>query len=189
MAKNYYGTVASLAWIFGHYFYNQEHYVWLAEEYYPYRLPNPKSSNPHLIYQDLYQPWKDKDDYDKFIQEVRLNLRKGVIAKEAETPSVITSSEATELKHICDQVDITFFYPVVYQVDIDPIASSRQTKAGSARVGSREVLVKDLKETEFEIIFLDYEMDIDFKKLVVEEISGKSSTARADALKKLRGRC
>ena len=157
MAHNYYGTVPSLAWILGHYFYKAEHYVWLAEQYYPYRLPNPKSSNPHLIYQDLYQPWKDKDDLDKFIQHMRLKLRTGVIAKEAS--GVITSSDATELKDVCDRVDITFLYPVVYKVDMTGILKSRQKKAGSAAAGSHEILVEDLKETEFEIFFLDYEAD------------------------------
>lgn len=188
MANNYYGTLASLAWILGHYFYNGEHYVWLAEEYYPYRLPNPKSSNPHLIYQDLYQPWKDKDDYDKFIQETRLSLRKGLIAKEV--AGVITPPEATDLKHVCDKVDITFLYPVVYKVDIDAIDAHRQKKAGSALAGSHEVLVEDLDEkNEFEIIFLDYEVDPDFKKLVIDELSGASRTRAVDALTILKGRC
>lgn len=188
MANNYYGTVASLAWILGHYFYKGEHYVWLAEEYYPYRLPNPKSSNPHLIYQDLYQPWKDKDDHDKFITEVRLNLRKGVIAKEGS--GVIPPSTATELKHICDQVDITFLYPVVYRVDIDAIDQRRQKKAGSALAGSHEVLVEDLKEnTEFEIFFLDYEVDPDFKKLVVDGLRGLGPATMKDVLTILKGRC
>ena len=67
MPRYYYGAVPSLAWILGHYFYGGTHFAWLAAEYYPYRLPNPKSSNPHLIYQDLYQPWRDCDDFDKTI--------------------------------------------------------------------------------------------------------------------------
>jgi hypothetical protein len=117
MADNYYGTVPALAWILNHYFYRQEHYTWLAEEYYPYRLPNPKSSNPHIIYQNLYQPWKDKDDFDKDILQVRLSLRKGVMAKE--TASVITSAESTDLKDVCDKIDIVFLYPLVYRVDIN----------------------------------------------------------------------
>lgn len=187
MADNYYGTIASLAWIFGHYFYNQEHYVWLAEEYYPYRLLNPKSSNPHLIYQDLYQPWKDRDDYDRYVQTNRLNLRKGVIAKES--AGTITSSDAARLKTVCDNVDITFLYPIVLKVDIDVIPSSRRTKAGSALVGSSEILVKDLKETEFEIVFLDYQSDSDFKVLVLDELNGVTATTAADALTTLEGRC
>jgi hypothetical protein len=187
VAYNYYGTVASLAWILGHYFYKAEHYVWLAQEYYPYRLPNPKSSNPYLIYQDFYQPWKDKDDFDKFIQQMRLKLRAGVIAKE--TNGVITASDATDLKDICDRVDITFFYPVVYQVDMAKISKSRQKKAGSAAAGSHEILVEDLKETEFEIFFLDYDADPDFKKLVPDEVRVPSSTTATDALKTLKGRC
>ncbi len=187
MANNYYGTVATLAWILGHYFYNREHYVWLAEEYYPYRLPNPKPSNPHLVYQDLYQPWKDRDDYDKFIQSIRLNLRKGIIAKES--AGILTASDSARLKTVCDKVDITFLYPVVLKVDMDLIDVARQTKAGSALAGSSEILVEHLKETEFEIVFLDYESDSDFRLLVVDEVNGVSSTTSVDALTKLEGRC
>jgi hypothetical protein len=188
MANNYYGTIAALAWVFGHYFYKQEHYVWLAKEYYPYRLPNPKSSNPHLIYQDLYQPWKDKDDYDKYIQQVRLKLRAGVIAKEA--AGVITTTDASELKNICDKVDIVFLYPIVLRVNLGVIAPTRQKRKNSAvSAGSSEVLVEDLKESEMEIIFLDYETDPDFKTLVVDEITKTTTTTYTDSMNKLKGRC
>jgi hypothetical protein len=186
MADNYYGAIAVLAWIFGHYFYHGEHYVWLAEEYYPYRLPNPKSSNPHLVYADLYQPWKDRDDHDKFIQSLRLNLRKGVIAKES--AGKIDPHDAARLKTVCDKVDITFLYPIVLKVDIDNVKPvSRHKKAGSALAGSSEILVEDLNETEFDIIFLDYESDPAFKQLVVDEINGISPSV--DVLTTLEGRC
>ncbi len=106
MSDNYYACVPALAWILGHYFFGGQHFTWIAEEYYPYRLPNPKSSNPHLIYQDLYQPWKDSDKFDKFILQSRLNLRKGVIAKYR--ASVIDSNKASRLKRICDKVEVVF---------------------------------------------------------------------------------
>jgi hypothetical protein len=186
MADNYYGTIPILAWILGHYFYHCEHYVWLAEEYFPYRLPNPKSSNPHLIYQDLYQPWKDQDDFDKVILSMRLNLRKGVIAHQ--TAGTLTSSDATRLKDVCDKVNVVFLYPVVIRVDITTILPARRHLAGSALVGSSEILVKDLKESEFEMVFLDYVADADFKKLVVDEMTGATYTTSADALKTLEGR-
>lgn len=187
MADNYYGTVAILAWLFNHYFYNNQHYTWLAEEYYPYRLPNPKSSNPHLSYQDLYQPWKDRDDYDKFIQQIRLNIRKGVIAKEK--AGVLSSADATRLKDICDKVDIVFLYPIVYRVDIDNIDTTRRTIAGSGlTASSAEILVDDLGENEFEILFLDFDSDPDFKTIVVDEIASPSVTS-LDAMDTLEKRC
>ena len=187
MADNFYGTVASLAWIFGHYFYNRKHFVWLAEEYFTYGLPNPKSSDPHLIYQDLYQPWKDKDEFDKFIAGSRLNLRKGVIANER--AGIISSSEATDLKDICDTVDITFLYPLVYKVDITPIATSRRKKRNSALTGSHEVVIEDLDESEFEILFLDFDGDPHFSQLVSDELKRVKSTTAADAMTILKGRC
>lgn len=187
MADNYYGTVATLAWIFNHYFYKKTHYTWLAEEYYPYRLPNPKSSNPHLTYQDLYQPWKDRDDFDKFIQQIRLNIRKGVIAKE--TAGDITPADATRLKDICDKVDIVFLYPVVYRVDIEKIDKGRQKLSRSGvTAGSAEILVEDLGEGEFDILFLDFVSDKDFEAIVVNEISSPSVTS-TDAMDILERNC
>jgi hypothetical protein len=73
MAKNLYGTIPALAWVIGHYFYDCKHYMFLAGEFYPYRL-NPRSSNPYLIYQDLYEPWKDGDEFSKVINGYRLAL-------------------------------------------------------------------------------------------------------------------
>ncbi len=188
MADNYYSTVPSLAWIFGHYFYGRKHWIWLSGEYYPYRLGNPKSSNPHLIYQDIYQPWKDRDGYDKFILQLRLNLHKSVMAQEK--AHGITTSRARCLKRICDHIDISFLYPLVYCVDIDIIDHHRRIRAGSALTsGSLEFLVKDLQESEFSIFFLDFDSDSDFSKLVADEIRRGPTTSASTALTILEGRC
>lgn len=107
----YYSTQAFLAWCFGRYFYNGRHRAYIAETFDTYRLPNPKSSNPLLIYQDLYHPWKDRDNFDKFISQTRLNIRKGV--EKQYRDGVISRDLSRRLKRICDKLDITFFYPVV----------------------------------------------------------------------------
>jgi hypothetical protein len=191
MTDMYYGTVPALSWILAHYFYGGKHYTWVASEYFPYGLRNPKSSNPHLIYQDIYQPWKDRDDFDRFIQQLRLDLRKGVIAKES--VGAITSADATRLKHVCDKVDIVFFYPIVYRVDVDKITDrSRLKVSGSGTRGSSEYLIEDLDESTGEIdeiIFLDYESDFHFKQLVIDERMGVSHTWPPDALATLERRC
>ncbi|MDQ6701406.1 MAG: hypothetical protein M3Z36_14600 [Acidobacteriota bacterium] len=168
----YYGTTTALAWILGHYFYGAGHRAWVSREYYPYRLPNPKSSNPHLIYQDLYQPWRDRDDFDKYITQARLNARKSVIAQEL--ASVIDPQHAPELKEICDRIDILFLYPFILRVDIDRIRATdpaRLILAGSALAGSCEFLIERLRESpsEFSILFLDFRDDPDFKRLVFDE--------------------
>lgn len=185
----YYGCVPTLAWILGHYFYNKQHFVWLASEYFPYRLTNPKSSNPHLIYQDIYQPWKDSDQYDKCILQLRLNLRKGVIAQQK--ASVLHPADSAKLKRVCNKLDILFFYPLIYRVDISKIDKTRLVVAGSGTSGSSEYLVKDLDETkkEFEILFLDFDSDPDFVTIVIDELSGKSTTRGSNALSILEGRC
>src|ERR1051325_3681211 len=109
MSKHHYGTVASLSWAIGHYFYGHKHFAFLAGEFFPYRLRNPKSSNPFEIYEDLYKPWKDRDDFDKFINQLRVNIRAGVIKKHSE--GTLDSQTAERLKKVCESVDIAFFYP------------------------------------------------------------------------------
>ncbi len=167
--------MTALAWMLGHYFHGAEHRAWVSREYYPYRLPNPKSSNPHLIYQDLYQPWRDRDDFDKYMSQSRLNARKSVIAREL--AAEIAAADAIGLKEICDRVDIVFLYPFVIRVDIEPIRASdpkRLVLAGSALSGSCEFLLERLRETppEFTILFLDFQDDVDFERLVYREYHG-----------------
>jgi len=107
----HYYTTSFLAYCLNHYFYRGTHYIWAAGEFYPYRAKNPKSSNPYLIYQFLYQPWKDSDPYDKFIVQQRIALRKGVIAQEK--AGIITNACGRSLRKICNKVEVTFFYPIV----------------------------------------------------------------------------
>lgn len=178
----HYSATPFLAWAINHYFYNGIHYVWAAGDFYPYRQPNPKSSNPLLIYLDIYHPWKDSDPYDKFIAQQRLSLRKGVLAQQI--LGTITAYRATKLKEICDKVDVAFFYPVVYRIDTSKIASTRLKIAGSGTAGSKELLIEDLAENEFDILFLDFYGDPDFDALKVGSI-GDVTLARPI----LKGRC
>jgi len=188
MSDNYYGTITALSWILGHYFYNKKHYAYIASEYYPYRLPNPKSSNPHLIYQDTYQPWKDRDEFDVYISKLRAKLTVGVAAQQS--INVIDSGTASDLDNICNKVDIVFFYPLVLQVDISVIDPARRLVKGSgATVGSSEFLIEALDESELTILFDDFDTDSDFKTLVVDEILGLSTTSQADALRIIKSRC
>jgi len=53
--------------------------------------------------------------------------------------------------------------------------------SGSASVGSHEYLINDLNETEFEVIFLDFQGDPDFTNLM--------SGSAASPLAILKGRC
>ena len=168
MRKNYYGTVASLAWALGHYFYDSRHFAFLAGEFYPYRLKNPKSSSPYNIYDDIYRPWRDRDDHDKYINQLRLSIRGGVMKKHAE--GVIASDVADRLKRICDEVDIEFFYPVVYRVNTLKVDPKRLEVAGSGLEGSSEYLIRDLQDSELdEILFLDFDADEDFREVITEE--------------------
>jgi hypothetical protein len=182
----YYGTVPTLAWILNHYFYNRVHYTWLAEGFHPL-LTNPKSSNPYLIYGDLYSPWANHDPFDKYVAQMRLSLRGGVIHQE--TGGAIDAATSVRLRDVCDRVSVELFYPIVYRVDIDQIDPARRSLQGSALFArSHEYLVRDLSEAEFELLFLDNGADPDFQRLVLDEIAGVTVTAPSDALTALEGR-
>jgi hypothetical protein len=171
--NTYYSTTSFLAYCINHYFYDGLHYVYAAVEFYPYRLLNPKSSNPLLVYTDFYQPWKDGDVYDKFIVQHRMNLRKGVRAQRKS--GRIGWRMARRLKKICDKIDITFFYPIVYRIDISKVEPKRIQTARAGTIGSSEILIADLRENEFEFLFLDFTGDDDFNELKSQQNADKNS--------------
>jgi hypothetical protein len=175
----YYSTQPFLAWALNHYFYNRKHFVWSASPFYPYKT-NPKSSNPYLIYADLYWPWREDDPYDKFITTMRLNLRSGVIAA---APS-LTAGRVTALKRVCARAEVALFYPIVYRLDIRQLDPTRvDSSSGSAAVGSSEFLVKDLGETEFDVLFDAEHGDAGIEKLAEGNLSS------SQALNLLQSRC
>jgi hypothetical protein len=176
----YYSVQPFLAWALNHHFYGALHFTWAATPFFPYRLPNPKSSNPYEMYSDLYQPWKDGDPYDRFVDNLRVSLRKGVLAAE---PS-IGSNLARRLKRICTRADIECFYPIVYRIDLARIPTVRRDfTSGSAAVGSQEVLVRDLAESEFDILFAG-----DHSSATLDELASLSTNVKR-ALQILEMRC
>lgn len=183
--RYYYSTQPFLAWCLKHYFYGGTHHTFVAP-FYPYRLPNPKSSDPYSSYSDYYRPWKDADDYDAYINGKWLTLKSGVHKNAATLPSGVTEDE---LKDICDQIEILFFYPIVYRVDIyDSSISPRLRKSGSGLAGSDEFLVEDLQESEFKVLFLDFTGDSDFDVLKAPIIGG-TDPGITRAMQILQGRC
>ncbi|HEU4881847.1 MAG TPA: hypothetical protein VFT45_06370 [Longimicrobium sp.] len=169
MPRYYYGTVPALAWIINHYFYARIHYAWLAAAFHPHG-ENPGSSNPYKIYGQLYEPWAERDGFAKFVLETRNSLVKGVQTRE--DAGLLDNVTAARLKRVCRLASIDLFYPVLYRVKIEAIAHSRQTLVNSALEGSREVLVADLRESEFDLLFVDNSRDDYFVVLVLSELEG-----------------
>jgi hypothetical protein len=158
MHSYYYGVHPTLAYILNHFFYNAVHYTYLAAEYFPYNTKNPSSSNPHDLYERLYRGWSENDEFSDTIKVRRMYLRTGVLAKESQ--GVITHALSIRLRRICDRIDLSVFYPLVYRVDIKTIKRARLVKSGSGLVGSSEYLITDLNEGEInDLLFLDYEKD------------------------------
>jgi hypothetical protein len=170
MAQHYYGTVPVLAWIINHYFYSRTHYAWLAAAFHPHG-ENPGSSNPYKLYGMLYEPWAERDGYAHQLAEYRRRLVEGVKAKEAS--GVLDNVTAARLRRVCTSASVDLFYPVLYRVEIERIPASRRLLANSGLRGSREVLVEDLRESEFELLFLDNARDDYFPHIVLGELTGE----------------
>jgi hypothetical protein len=166
MPRYYYGAVPVLAWIINHYFYGRVHYSWLAKRFAPFDT-NPKSSNPYQIYGDLYWAWMRRDRYDKFVNETRRTLGKVVARKQED--GLLDNVTAARLVRVCASENVDLYYPVIYRVDAERIASSRQITANSGLGGSEEVLIPDLAEEEFDLLFADNTADELFRSLVLEE--------------------
>jgi hypothetical protein len=180
MARYYYGTVPALAWILNHYFFGRVHYSWLAEEFCPL-LTNPKSSNPYLIYGDLMWAWVNSDRHDKFVGHSRVALQDGVDAYEER--GTLDAALADRLRLVCEDVPVSFFYPLVYRVNLDAIPADRQTIAGSGLAGSRECLVRDLQESEFELCLADNRRDAQVQRLLLDGRPGAPRTSPVEALR------
>jgi hypothetical protein len=170
MSRYYYGTVPVLAWIINHYFYGGVHYSWLAGGFAPLDV-NPKSSNPYLIYGDLYWAWMKRDGYDKYVRDTRRKHAEVILQKELE--GTLDNITAARLARIClSQNNIDLYYPIVYRVEAEKIPDARRFVENSGLEGSDEVLVRDLREWEFDLLFADNTADMLFTELVVEELAG-----------------
>lgn len=73
---------------------------------------------------------------------------------------------------MCASGSVDLFYPVLYRVDISRIAPFRRTVANSGLEGSNEFLVKDLRESEFDLLLADNVRDDYFAALVLAELEG-----------------
>ena len=77
---------------------------------------------------------------------------------------------------------------MVYRVRKAAIAPERRGFTGSALVGSREIVVGDLREDEFDLLFADDRADADVVRLMIDERSGAARTSREEALDALERR-
>ena len=158
MAANYYSVQTFLAWCLNHYFYGEVHFAYVGAPFHPYKRPNPSSSNPWQLYGAHYEPWWSRDEFDAHIRSARMGIEGGVIHHQ--NAGTITLGVANCLKLIAQRVDVAFFYPVVYRVDIDAIDQSRRRKSGSGlTTTSDEWLIHDLQESEFDCLFFDADSD------------------------------
>lgn len=156
--SSYYSTTTLLAIAINRHVYRGKHFVYFADGFYPYGDGNPKSSNPLLIYMDLYQPWKDKDGFDKYIAQHRISLVKGVLAKKHD--GLIKYNIPSDLCKIANSAKLELFCPVVYRAQFDMQSAINNNRAkidGSGKKGSKEYLIPDLTEGEYDLLFDDNE--------------------------------
>ncbi len=156
VARYYYSTQPFLAWCLNHYFYGGVHFVWVGAPFYPYRLDNPRSSSPFRKYEDLYELWKDEDEFSPYLEGTRAGLHKGILANLGR----LHPQEVVRLHDVCDRIHTVFFYPIVYRIDVDRIDPARLQVANSGLKGSQEYRITALHEPEFDILFFDADTEI-----------------------------
>ena len=83
--------------------------------------------------------------------ELRLGLHKGLRQNEPR----LGSGVCARLLVVVDRIGPPFFLPIVYRVDPGAIDRSGGEQQGSGLTGSREYLVADLREDEFQVIVFD----------------------------------
>lgn len=180
MTQYYYSVQPFLAWCLNHYFYNKQHFTYIGASFYPYRLGNPRSSSPLRLYEDFYEPWKDDDFYSAFIDGKRDGLCLGVEKANQNLQPKLTPYVFGSLQDICKNIDIAFYYPVVYRVDIDPIKRNDPNRLepknsglkpiGLCQTASNEYTLAGLREItdddssgDFDLLFLDFEVEIELQ--------------------------
>lgn len=134
MPRYYYGTVPVLAWIINHYFYGGVHYSWLAEPFAPMDV-NPKSSNPYLIYGDLYWAWIKRDRFDKFVKDTRRTHAQVVRSKQAS--GLLDHITAARLARIClSENNVDLYYPIITSIVLTRRRLQRLASCGRIRGSS-----------------------------------------------------
>jgi hypothetical protein len=156
LATYYYSSQTFLAWVFNHYFYDRVHWAFIGHPFYPYREPNPVSSNPLKRYEQTYEAWFERDNFSNHMTGSRSSLRRGV---QENSTRLQQDDWSNRLQTVCEKIEVVFFYPFVYRVDIDSIPKSRLQRKNSALLASNEFLIEDLRESEFDILFWDYNED------------------------------
>jgi len=164
---SYYSVQPFLAWYINQHIYNKTHYVYASKYFNPYKKANPKSSNPYAIIQDLYSPCVDEDRFDKFVERTRIGIKSGLDGIIGDPAANLHrfSSKLNELKKICDDIHIRFFWPMLYLIS-SSVAENRGEIAGSAKSGSEERLIRKLDEAEFIVVLLDADRDSPIKDVV-----------------------
>jgi hypothetical protein len=163
----WYSAKTALDWLVCHYGLQGRHFAWFAPEFDTYRGPNPESSNPHVLYHGYMAAWRDGDDFSALVGTKRLSLC-NAIQKNVDL-GLLGTLEAGELKETVEQAPISFFYPLVYRLDIETVEPGRRkTSGGSGARGSHECLILDLQEEEFDLLFAHFRDDQELKRMVLD---------------------
>jgi hypothetical protein len=146
----YYACQPLLTWVLSHYFFGAQHYVWVAAPFHPFLKKNPRSSNPWQLFGARYEAWCKADYFDQYVTTSRSNLRNAL------SHASISRRTAGRLARCCHRVELAFFIPLIYRVDVSTLAPRRLDRSrGSAALGSDEYLISDLREHEFDLLFYE----------------------------------
>jgi hypothetical protein len=177
MAKNYYyGTYPFIAWCMNHYFLSGKHSLWVSA---PFYAPHSVDAgvNQYRVYGDLMSLASGGDSKANGLQDWRDRLKMRI--SEGSKDETLQ----TRLLDIAERIAIPFFMPLVYRVDINALPLGLAIQGDSeGRLGLSHYELRALEETQFDILFADFE-DGDILKL------WRSDNNQLTALEILEGNC
>jgi hypothetical protein len=170
----WYSSKVALEWLIFHYALGARHVAWIAPEFDMYGSQNPESSNPYHVYHGFYSAWKRSDPFSAFVSIKRQTLKRTLNFQLRH--GVLDAGTTKELKLQVDGAPMSLFYPIVYRINLPRIDASRLKKAGSAKFGSKEHLIIDLAEHEFDLLFANFRSDKTLGKKILDQHNSSSYT-------------
>lgn len=155
MAKKYadillYSTCTELAYKVNKRYYNDIHFVWCTDSF--DAALQPGTSNPRTMCTRYLDQIIKNDKHAVEIYNNKAGILKG--AKEKLAQGIINDEQYKEISYRVAYADMTEFYPVIYLIDKKAVKSKLEVvdKKDAASDSSVEYIIRELKNTEFEVI-------------------------------------
>jgi hypothetical protein len=154
MNEHHYSATTCADWILHFHFFDRKHVLWFSPMFYTYRMPNPRTSNPLRVYEELFEMWFDRDEHSPKYKDKLLSLVNKI--NKRQDLGLLEDSMARRLKELFSTLSPDFMFPFIVRVNDKSCPPKTRLLAGSgATAGSKEFLVVDLDDSVCELLFVD----------------------------------